>query len=361
MCCYTIHKDPRIDETIEGHMDYVTKRLIDTFGKHQVEAIVLIGGFGRGEGGVIINEKEIRPFHDYDFALVPKGKLLNEKQLMQLSGEFEERFLINEVSLWQITNKRLTTAPLTVHNYEMKCGHKVIWGNQLIFDTMPEYNSHDIPLFEATRLLYNRALDFMKAQHLLNKKSPTIREKVYFLNSCNKVTLAIGESILLWQKKYHFSYRKRRDLFRRIRDLPFGDDSIVSSLTHAIDFKLNPDLDRYESLDRESLCQQIRELHERYFGFIERQRLDTDFGNWNEYASILIDSKKPALHAVRNLVRNLYNIRLYGVQSKFPFKTLYKDHTALKLVQLPQVLYQRFSPNVVRLKPDLNSSALRYI
>ena len=68
---YTIEKTTRIDAKIKKDQDYINFRVLDLLG-NDVHSIILCGGFGRGEGTVLIQDDKIHIVNDYDITIVLK-------------------------------------------------------------------------------------------------------------------------------------------------------------------------------------------------------------------------------------------------------------------------------------------------
>src|SRR5690242_3177119 len=72
------------DDDLERHLARVCKTVLSSVQKlippHKLEALLLGGGYGRGEGGVLKTAAGDRPYNDLEFYVFIRGNdLLNEK------------------------------------------------------------------------------------------------------------------------------------------------------------------------------------------------------------------------------------------------------------------------------------------
>jgi len=75
---YTGYKSKKVDAAIEGHIriiaDAVKKGIGDDF-----VSLILVGGFGRGEGSVKILKDNVVPLNDYDLYVVTKNSVSDDR------------------------------------------------------------------------------------------------------------------------------------------------------------------------------------------------------------------------------------------------------------------------------------------
>ncbi|MFX0196118.1 MAG: hypothetical protein ACFFCW_08350 [Candidatus Hodarchaeota archaeon] len=355
---YTLYDDIRIDQKIENDMRKIVNTIIAKFGKDKIEAIILTGGFGRGEGSVLLKNGNPIPFNDYDVAVVPKETKLNKKCMASISQQLARDLSIDEVSLWIIKKLHLKKRPLSISSYEMKMAHQVLYGNLDILTMMPHYESRKLPLIQATILLYNRGIDLLKARKYLDT-NPDWVGMTFLINAINKIFLAIGESILILNNSYHYSYQERKKLLLKSKLIPFNDRSIIPLFNQAVDFKLRPNIQEFSNLDLKAKWFYAKNLHERYFRFIEEERLMRQINDWQQYLPILDRYQRPSIiDMFKNLRKNLYRFGFpYLVNYNILFR-LFKNPGNLLLSLLPLLLY---SFEKKRIREDYISAAARFL
>jgi predicted nucleotidyltransferase len=287
------------------------KRIADAvyaskFSKHW-KALVLLGGYGRGEGSPLIgpNGEEL-PFNDYDLIVVTNSlDPLLKRDLKKLEKALSEE-LNFPVDLYPYLASALPKCEFSLLNYEMRYGHRVIRGDQKILDAMPAYEHDAIPLSEGTRLLMNRGkllLDIKR--RLAQPETLTREERQTFLKFLFKADLAFGDCALLLRGAYDLSYVVKRHRLPEI-DLSGLDDAraFVDAYSRAIDFKERADFQNLENSNVHLRFADTVKRYEQFFLWYERRRLNRKFHTLEKYAREFPNLGKegsPLKNAVHNL------------------------------------------------------------
>jgi len=87
---YSVLTDPAADAVVEAELDIVIAEIVRYFGEHLC-AILLTGGFGRGEGSIVETSEGYRPINDYDMILVVHNRKKLPSQLLEAMPEFTEQ------------------------------------------------------------------------------------------------------------------------------------------------------------------------------------------------------------------------------------------------------------------------------
>ena len=66
---YTVYGSSQLDERIDADMETIRKSIFPIFEPQDLRAIILGGGYGRGEGGVFISEGTESLYNDYDMQI----------------------------------------------------------------------------------------------------------------------------------------------------------------------------------------------------------------------------------------------------------------------------------------------------
>lgn len=75
---YTVYKDEKVDVKVEADLNHIVTKVISSW--NSIQSIILVGGFGRGEGSVLVQNGVIKPLNDYDLVIVSKKKLTGNWQ-----------------------------------------------------------------------------------------------------------------------------------------------------------------------------------------------------------------------------------------------------------------------------------------
>ena len=97
---YTFLNTPEAEERIQRDQDVIAQALEQTLQKSLL-SVVMIGGYGRGEGGIYNANGDLRPYNDYDYFLVlDESQRYSEKkrnrELQPIKHELEDKLNIEQ-------------------------------------------------------------------------------------------------------------------------------------------------------------------------------------------------------------------------------------------------------------------------
>ncbi len=295
---FTVINNPIVDDKIWQDLKYIRSKLLSHLGDY-IHSILLCGGFGRGEGSIILKNDKIHVVNDYDFtiAINSKSPFHYAKLYKQFHSPLEElaQKIANRLEMKQVdfSLKPLSyfrkPSLLQIENYEVKKGHVLIYGKDDPTNTMPDWKASDIPLFEGTWLFRNRGAGMLiAALYILDNKKFPIDKRENFVIECIKAQIAIGDSILLLNGIYHHQYKERLKRIDQIDDksLPNGK-FLLKNYREALYQKLNPDFDKFYIRDFKLWWFDISELLCSFYQFFESKRLHHNFDNWIDYTKLL--------------------------------------------------------------------------
>jgi hypothetical protein len=232
MGIYTVRDDKKIDEVIAKDLAFIIHRVREAL---PVRAIVLGGGFGRGEGSVLINRGGIRPVNDYDIFIAVSDN--DHADVKRLSHEIAKQVGIRSIDLIMIRYCDLERLPATQFHYDLKYGGTLLWGENVL-DQIPQYKKGCIDRRSGETLLLNRlvcALEAFSEKFVHNGMNT--EEKFFLVNQTGKVVSACVEALLMEKGKYHHRYSERRNIF----DAEFsGWETLRRLNSRATEFKLLP-------------------------------------------------------------------------------------------------------------------------
>ncbi len=228
---YSIRGSDAFDARLDRDFERVVRTLTESDVASVCRALVLIGGYGRGEGTPWIVGDRQEPFNDYDFVVVAAPMNRRRRNGVQARLRVLEQRLAQElglpVDLQLYPANGLPRAEFSLLNYEMKYGHKIVWGDPAALRTLPAYPHDRIPLSEGTRLLLNRGkllLDIRRA--LRSGRVLTDVEKLRYVKFIGKAHLAFGDCALLLSRAYDLSYAVKQERIR-VRLAPGAPDAAL--------------------------------------------------------------------------------------------------------------------------------------
>lgn len=285
----------------------------------QLEGLLLGGGYGRGEGGVLRTEKGDRPYNDLEFYILARGSdWLNEKIYGRRLRRFAKKLAHEigiEIEFKIISHKTLRQSPASMFYYDLVSAHRWFLGDEsLLADCAHHRHGRDIPLYEATRLLMNRCSGLLLAKGKLTGEKFTDDVADFVSRNIAKAQLAMGDAVLTVFGQYHWSALVRN---RRLLELePDENLSWFSEIRHqhegGLKFKFHPQPIRSRALLQMEF-EKVSALAQQIWLWLENRRLDCHFLSMRGYALSSLD-KCPETGARRN---RLVNANIFGFHAWF--------------------------------------------
>ncbi|HLX69139.1 MAG TPA: hypothetical protein VKV04_05875, partial [Verrucomicrobiae bacterium] len=288
---FTLDGDDVLEERLARLCEKVLAGVRDLVPQEKLEALVLGGGYGRGQGGVLKTPAGDAPYNDLEFYVFLRGnRVLNERKFAVALNQLGER-LSPEAGLhveFKIDSlARLRQSPVSMFSYDLVCGHRVVFGDEHAFDGCEHHrDAQKIPLAEATRLLFNRCTGLLLAKEYLRKSALSVDEADFVGRNIAKAQLGIGDAVLAAVGKYHWSVLERR---RALEELAPLDGFIwLPEVKHhhaaGVQFKLHPQqiampLDAFQA-EHEAVSKLARHV----WLWLEGRRLQRTFSSAHEYA-----------------------------------------------------------------------------
>jgi hypothetical protein len=325
---FTVDGSAELEQRLEKWTNEFAQDVREIIPADILQAIVLGGGYGRGEGGVLRGPNGDLPYNDLEFYIFVRGPLLwRERQfryaLYQLAHRWTEKSGV-EFESKLLTFAKLQTAPVSMMYYDLVVGHRWLLGPGGEFPNCEQHRAaHRIPLHEATRLLMNRASGLLFSKVLLEKTVFTAADSDFVRRNISKAQLALGDVVLTAFGRYHASCRERH---RRLEKLePTATVPWLSELLrhHAIgvEFKLHPCVCQEPADQLRAAHAEITALAGHVFLWLEERRLAQPFSSHRDYAFSLVQ-KHPDPRKFRNLLVNLRAFGLRSISTRYPRERL---------------------------------------
>ena len=312
---YTPDGDEAVESRIDRDQQLIAAAVMDAVPAEYFRALVLIGGYARGEGGFRHVDGSPEPYNDYDYFVVVGGTnsaavRALKPRLMQLGHALTYRVGV-EVDLELLKAESLPGAEYSLMHSEMLWGHKVVAGDPDILDGMPRMPFAGLPLAEFTRLMLNRgSLLLMNRNALVTGAAGEPQAREQFMKYLFKAVLACGDARLAAAGRYHPSYTEK---WRRLQRMQWaGHARFLPRYEMALEAKFHPAYAQYAAADLEECLRQVTQLWLETLTHLEGVRLGSQPGSWSEYASPAV-SKGQSAPGLRGLVRNVgVTLRDYG-------------------------------------------------
>ena len=285
-------------------------------------ALVLGGGYGRGEGAVVGRGGQERPYNDLDLILIVKsrpgaGKRLeavsrHHEEAMGIAVDFSRALTVGDVASWE---HRLRW-------HELYHGHQVLDGDPaIVHQHAPRQIALPVPLCEASRLLLNRGAGLVWARRVLLGQEPA-PDPDFVRRNAYKALLAVGDAYVIAAGVLAPRHEGRLELLRAfVRQFPPSEAALVTSAyASALAFKFEPDSMPAGSAVAE-LLDRATALWSAAFLRIESQRHGIA---WTDLASYARWSGPREPAPARRWLRNLgSNLRFGQLSVRAPQERLY--------------------------------------
>jgi predicted nucleotidyltransferase len=346
MGTYTVYDDPEVDQAIDAHMSIIVKIMRSLV--PDIIAVYLSGGFGRGEGSVIVQNGAVRPLKDYDIVVIvprrPSSSMLAELENAIYKGLRIDR---THARLFRFSEFVVDIAFLTpwhlrfIHDiamYELKVGSRLLYGTDV--RRLIPLKPSDVPLSSGLRLLFEKITGLVgtfKAEYAREKTVPA-RNKWALIYECLKTYVEVGTALCLLMGRYSPSFRSRATLFEEEfpKKLPviytrFPD--LTEKVRRATEFKLKPNLTSMNEnpvdlwfRTRDMLCEITRYFMQEYLhiplsswvssNHLLQKKLDSTYPRALAQAicrSVIGIDSEPPVRAIILAMRTYYNLR-YALQ-----------------------------------------------
>lgn len=310
---YTAWNDASVDRYVHGQLDLIVQRVCALFGS-RVRAIVLTGGFGRGEGSVLRRgDGTLRVINDYDVDVVLGGrvnaafggfisKLRFRRPIQRLARNLAIELGIKQIDIG-LRNAVIIpeTEEVRLVDFDLRHGHRLLYGETDPLSALPDYRADQIAKFEATWLLRNRGIGLLLARLYLGEYGRLADEnRENFYIEINKAFLAAGDALFILRGRYVCSYAQRAF---RIEELVADDIGAMAGLRdvyrRAAEYKLRPIEGMYPGIPPAALWRMARDRLVDVLLYVESQRLGRAFPGITEYSDWV--RKQPRLRTAQRL------------------------------------------------------------
>ena len=203
---YTALPCPALEEKLDAALEDLARE-IDALQQPKLVAVVLGGGYGRGEGGILRTPTGDRLYNDLDFFVFAQNATRDERvqidqALASLAPKWSEKLQVS-VDFGPTKNLAdLSKVARTLMYQELLRGWKPVWGKIDLSSHLPALSADELPVTEAIRLLLNRGMGLLLAGEHLAANSD---EQDFIARNMHKALLGCGDALLLANGRYAWS------------------------------------------------------------------------------------------------------------------------------------------------------------
>lgn len=297
-------------------------------------ALILGGGYGHGEGGLVRRDGMELPYNDVDFTLVVRRKRSAPNGVTHAIAQAYERELKIDVDFSRpLTVRDIERWPRWLMWFDLLHGHVVLTGSEDVLTAHAPAALHEpLPVIEATRLLLNRGAGLLWAKSVAQGCTEP-PDSDFVRRNYQKCALALGDALMIAYERFATPYAGRDERLRRLAEdeLAVAAFGLTSLYEEALRFKFLPDDVPLSEPSQAQLAELARRWGE-VFLHVERLRTGRDWPGLGDYAhwhGVREREQNTVAKWPRNLVRNL---QMGTCSVKYPREGLYR--------QLPRLLGQ---------------------
>ena len=251
---------PNERDTTEDVLERDLARIVDACLERipNPEAIVLYGGYGRGEGSWYRDESGgWRPYNDYDLLVVCEEQI-SKARLAPLREALASEIGIRWIDISLRSPGELANAKPSILNYDIKYASRVLHGDANVLERIPEIRVEQLGWIEARVYYFTRLYTLIGSLDREGLDTTLSGERSrFFRNQLAKAVLAAVDVILLAEERYDASYRVRVE---RVVELHTERRDLAELAPWALDEKLRPQAPTMQSAEIRDLYFSVREL-----------------------------------------------------------------------------------------------------
>lgn len=310
---FTLDGSSELEAGLERRCAQIREGVLEILPASKLEGLVLGGGYGRGQGGVLKTEAGDSPYNDLEFYVFVRGsRLLSQARCRSKFDELSQALSspVLHVEFKIDSLRELRRRSVSLFSYDLVSAHRILYGPKDLFDGCERHrDASRICATEPARLLLNRCSGLLLAQERLRRGRLSEEDGDFVGRNLAKASLALGDALLASLGQYHWDCleRARRlvQVVPALAGLPV--QAILDHHSAGTRFKLHP-IRRVEPLD------QFRAEHRALtrvalaeWVWIENRRLSSNFSTVSDYAFSRIGKCREG-GSWRNLLLNLRSV-----------------------------------------------------
>jgi hypothetical protein len=226
----------RVTRTVDGALE-----------RAWYDAVVLIGGYGRSEGGIERRGGDERLHNNLDVLVISRpGAPADLKRRVDDALAPIRAGLGVGVDVGIVTRRSLERAPCLVMWLDMRRGHKTLLGDASVVPGLKRFSESRLLPWDVDLLVVNRASLFVLSELILatGRHDATARRTV--IKHAYKGIVGYGDGLLFTLGQYDSSYERKAERVRKHPEIPRG---LAALYEEAIQFRFQPDYSAFDGRD----------------------------------------------------------------------------------------------------------------
>jgi hypothetical protein len=274
---FSVMNSAQVDKKITDDLNRILTTLLAEF-PNRILALFLVGGLGRGEGGVLLEDNKIQVVNDYDLHMITRIGL-NSQKVANVSKKLSIAINVKAIDVFVQPVYASIILRNTQYCYDLKHGSFLLYGNKKTFNLIPK--SEKISKTEIEKLLFIRSWCFLGPieKFFFEGKALSKMETFFLSQQLAKALLALEEGWLIHQNDYCSLYSEK---LKRIKKY-CCDYKVLEYFEWATNFKLRPSF----TIDKNPIEHyfEIKKIFFKKMLEIINGAYNKNFSNWLDYSN----------------------------------------------------------------------------
>ena len=286
---FTARGSAEVEDRIAALLEEVARKCRNTFVSSNCRALILLGGYGRGEGGVEVVDGRERPHNNLDFLAITNDLSPGDRE--KLKGQLQDALIpVSQksdiaIDIGMTTVSKLGNSPSLVMWYDMRYGHKTILGDAKFVPSLAQFEVDRIPPWDVRNLLVNRGTLLLINEQLIASGKGALEESVrkLIVKHIMKAIIGYGDALLFFLGDYNWSYAEKQ---RRMRARTDVAPEFRKLYDEAVEFRFQPQYPAYLTRDPSEWMALLREAFAPLHLICESKRLGAAGLTWEKYPEL---------------------------------------------------------------------------
>jgi hypothetical protein len=247
--------------------------------------MILLGGYGRGEGGIERIDGVERPHNNLDFLMITRPGVRQDPAKLKRRIDDLFRPIVEDhgvgIDTGVVAEWKLRTSPVLVMWFDMRFGHKTVNGDAAFVPSLTRFRKEAIEPADVRDLLVNRGTLLVINDMLLARGARTLADRRYIVKHAMKAIIGYGDAYLFAIGEYDWSYLEKQ---RRMRASKRAPAALRELYDEAMEFRFEPSYGGYMDRDLGAWMERLRSELAPIHLFFERTRLGDPGLTWETYA-----------------------------------------------------------------------------
>jgi hypothetical protein len=325
---FTYYNNKETEKVLNQVMQEVATVFNELFSEQETAALIVIGGYGRGEGGIVRKNDTYHPHNNIDFLYIHHGRIsqkvvaLANAKLQEISKKYDIG-----IDMSAINRQKLLNLKGLVVSYDMRYGHKTILGDSTFLKENASFSLYNIDPTDVRQLLINRGTLLLINRVLLNKETLTTEEKKLIIKHAIKAIIGYGDALLYFNDAYHWSYAQKLTNMTEQKNIP---EEVKTLYSEAMLFRFRPDYEKFLEKDLHAWNDELLHILSQIHLQCEKMNLNERDLSWDNYFTHALENRSFPKQSLRQKVKSL----LFGLKHFSVLKELNTLEERLSFMQL---------------------------